>query len=405
MKDDYTPIEIKAPPLALLFPVISLASFVSVFYTPALPSIKKYFQISLSYVESSMYFYLLFIAIGCLVYGPISNRFGRKPALCIGISKAILGSLLCIVAGRCHSFLLFDIGRILQALGAAAGLQVGFTIIGDCYRPPKSIKVASYVSLAFAVGPSIGITIGGLFTTYFGWMGCFYFISIYLISLLVWVIYSLPETLLIKHIDSLKIGKIFHNYGVKFTKKTVFLTGLLVGCVIAFSYLFYAVAPFIGISILNLSPRSYGLYSLIPSFFIVIGCLLTAFLTKYLQPNKMIIMGLCILVFISILFVIMFLMGLINTATLFFPFSVASIGIGLVQINAIGLVMHHSLNKSLTSSVVMFINMLICTIVVFALNTNQGVTPLVLPVAFLILGVIASAVYYKLRKAYTVVKH
>lgn len=399
MTDDYNPIEIKAPPLAILFLIISLASFTSVFYTPALPSIVNFFKISPAYAESSMYFYLLFVSIGCLIFGPISNRFGRKPALYIGFVIAILGSFLCVGAGSLQSFTLFDIGRMLQALGGAAGLQVGFTIIGDCYKPPKNIKITSYISLAFAIGPSIGIAIGGLLTNYFGWIGCFYFISIYLISLMILVIGYVPETLLIKHHDSLKIGKIFHNYCVKFKKSSVFLTGLIAGCVVAFSYLYFSIAPFIGITFLKLSPRTYGFYNLIPPIFLVTGCLLTAFLIKYLEPTKMIVIGFSILVLSSIVFFILFRCGIINITTLFLPFSVALIGQSLVQINVIGMAMHYSTNKSLTSSVVMFINMMICTIVVFLLNVNKGQSLMLLPIAFLVLGVLACGLYFGLCRA------
>lgn len=401
MKDEYTVHEIKAPSLALLFPIAALANFTSVFYTPALPSITEYFHISPGYAESSMYLYLLFVAIGCLIYGPISNRFGRKPALYVGFSIVILGSILCIASGLVRSFIIFDIGRALQALGGAAGLQVGFTMIGDCYKPPKSMKITSYVSLAFAVSPSIGIAIGGLLTNSFGWQGCFYFILIYLVVLLTLVIYCVPETLPIKHTDSFKIGKIINGYCAKFKKIRVLLTGLIVGSVVSLTYLFFSIAPFIGISFLKLSPRVYGFYSLVPSAFLVVGCLLTAFLTKHLKPFTTIKIGAGVLILGALTLLLLFLGGYVNVITLFLPVSFGLIGQAFVQINALGLVLHHSVNKALTSSVVMFINTMISTVAVWVLNFNNEENVLVLPIIFLALALLTSLLYYGLSKTYT----
>lgn len=393
-------VRMKAPPLALHFFIVCLANVAAVFYTPALPSMTQYFNISPGYAESSMYLYLLLVAIGCLIYGPISNRFGRKPALYTGFSIAILGSLFCIAAAWRHSFMFFDVGRMLQALGASAGLQVGFTIIGDCYRPPKNMQVTSYVSLAFAVGPSLGIALGGWLTNHLGWKSCFYFIALYLIVLLLLIIKYVPETLSMKHSDSLKIGKIIKNYYSKFKKLKVALTGLIVGCVVAFNYLFFSTAPFIGIEFLKLSPTTYGLYNLIPPIFLVVGCLLAAFLIKYLKPLATILIGLCVMAISVMVLFISFVCGYINTITLFFPFSVALIGQALVQINALGLIFHHTINKSLTSSVVMFINTMISTIIVFFLNFNKEQAPIILPTLFLVLGCLAFIFYFGLKRSY-----
>ena len=144
-----------------------------------------------------MTIYLIGYALGQLPFGPISNRFGRKNALYLGLSLAAIAACLSILSAYTHTYSLFIVARFLFALGATAGLQVIYTVIGDLYVPPKSIQIASYMTLVFAMSPSISTTIGGFLTEYLGWQSCFYFLLIYCL-VLIFLCRFLPETILLK---------------------------------------------------------------------------------------------------------------------------------------------------------------------------------------------------------------
>lgn len=190
--------------------LVCIGSSGAVLYTPALPMIAHHFGVSDRLAELSMGIYLLGYALAQLPYGPLSNRFGRKNTLFAGIALATCAAGLSIVSAH-TMYIVFLISRFLYALGAAAGIQVIYTMIGDLYAPPKSIKIASYMTLAFAVSPSISTTIGGFLTQYLGWQSCFYFLLLYCF-ILMWLCQSLPETLSQRDLNALKLKNIKRDY-------------------------------------------------------------------------------------------------------------------------------------------------------------------------------------------------
>src|SRR3990167_470523 len=104
----------KLPFITLLL-LISFASVNAVLFTPALPNIANFFSIANDTAQQTISLFLIGYALGQLVYGPLANRYGRKPALYLGISLQIISSLLCVLAGITHQFWLLILGRFLLA--------------------------------------------------------------------------------------------------------------------------------------------------------------------------------------------------------------------------------------------------------------------------------------------------
>jgi DHA1 family bicyclomycin/chloramphenicol resistance-like MFS transporter len=119
--------------------LISFASVNAVLFTPALPIIAKFFVISDSAAQLTISWFLIGYTLGQLLYGPLANRFGRKPALYIGITLQIASSLLCALSSSFHHYLILVIGRFLLALGSGVGLKMTFTLVNESFEP----KIAS----------------------------------------------------------------------------------------------------------------------------------------------------------------------------------------------------------------------------------------------------------------------
>ncbi len=391
--------QVKEPPLYLMFLLICIGTIGGVLYSPALPEIAKHFNVSSDRTELTMTAYLLGYALGQLPYGPISNRFGRRPALYIGLTIASISALLSAVSGYTSLFWLLVVSRFLFAVGASVGIQVVFTIIGDFYKPPRSSQVASYLTLAFAIGPSIGITIGGFLTQYLTWESCFYFLSIYCILLILFC-RKLPETCLEKDQHALKVQNIVKEYASKFKDKKVVLSAVFIGSVVAFSYIFATVAPFIGIEVVGLDPFNYGLLNLLPSVGLVFGALLSAILAKHLSSMKILRIAV-IVVFLGVIpMLLTFLFGIVNVYTLFIPFTIALIGQPIIEANILCLVLHDNANKSTTAAIINFVNLSVCVIFVVAISFPKSVVPISMPLIFSVLSVLALLVYKKLKKLY-----
>ena len=384
--------QVKEPPLYLMFLLICIGTIGGVLYSPALPEIAKHFNVSSDRTELTMTAYLLGYALGQLPYGPISNRFGRRPALYIGLTIASISALVSAVSGYTSLFWLLVVSRFLFAVGASVGIQVVFTIIGDFYKPPRSSQVASYLTLAFAIGPSIGITIGGFLTQYLTWESCFYFLSIYCIFLILFC-RKLPETCLEKDQHALKVKNIVTEYVSKFKDQKVVLSAVLIGSVVAFSYIFATVAPFIGIEVVGLDPFNYGLLNLLPSLGLVFGALSSALLAKHLSSMKILKIAV-IVVFLGVIpMLLTFLFGIVNVYTLFIPFTIALIGQPIIEANILCLVLHDNANKSTTAAIINFVNLSVCVIFVVAISFPKSVVPISMPLIFSVLSVLALLVY------------
>src|SRR5438045_332507 len=121
----------KPPSLALLSAVTALAFCALHMVVPALPLLVVVFDDSAAHVQLVLSLYLGGIAVGQLFYGAASDRFGRRPVLLLGLAMFLLGTALC---GLAWSLPALIAGRVLQALGACAGVVLSRAIIRDVYE-------------------------------------------------------------------------------------------------------------------------------------------------------------------------------------------------------------------------------------------------------------------------------
>ncbi len=163
------------------FSLILVVSMLSAFgliasdvYLPAMPSMAHEFSIGAWQMPQTVSAYLIALACAQLVYGPLSDRWGRKPVLTVGILLYILGSIGCANAGGFESFLGW---RVLEALGAASGLVIGRAIIADTCDKKESAKVYSIVYPLVSLSPAIAPAIGGYLAAWFGWRSDFIFVA------------------------------------------------------------------------------------------------------------------------------------------------------------------------------------------------------------------------------------
>lgn len=373
----------------------------AVLYTPALPLIGDYFHVSDHLVEFSMTIYLVGYALGQLPFGPISNRYGRKKALYLGLFLATIASLLSILAAHTHLYSLFIVSRFLFALGATAGLQVIYTVIGDLYVPPKSIQIASYMTLVFAMSPSVSTTIGGFLTQYLGWQSCFYFLFIYCI-VLIFLCRFLPETILEKEKHALKIKNFIGVYKAQLKDRKVMYVSIIIGLAISFNYTFATMAPSIAITQMKVSPSFYGLFNIIPSAALVLGAVLSGLLatSRRLVPMKIMLYAIILTLFGTVLMFGLFVSKGISIYSLFIPYAIALIGQPIIETNTLCLALHHHKNKAITSAVINCVTISICAIFSLLsslLGTSSGIY---IPLIFFALTGLIFYLYRKLKVLY-----
>lgn len=369
-------------PMFTLLLMISFASVNAVMFTPALPDIATFFAISHDSAQLTISWFLIGYASGQLLYGPLANRFGRKPAIYGGICLQIISSFICAFSGKIHWYPLLVIGRMMLALGAGVGLKMTFTLVNECYKPKEASKKISYLILAFAVTPGLSAALGGVLNESFGWESCFYAGAIYGVLLLA-LCSRLPETLSKPDHHALKWDHLMASYGAQFKNRNLVAGALMMGTSTAFVYTFAAIAPFVAINILSMGSAEYGGANILPSIGLGIGTLFSAKLSERFDSDFMIKVGISIA---TIGVLVMLLASWLHgnaIHSIFIPMMIIYFGLSAILSHASSLAMSTVEDKSHGAAVMSFINMGLGTVIVLCLGFLP-VSTMLMPALFLI---------------------
>lgn len=160
-------------------------------YLPALPLIARDFAVDASLVQQSLSLFFLGLAAGQLAYGPLADRFGRRPPLLGGIVLYFAASLVCALAPDVSTL---NGARLVQGLGAAAGPVLARAVVRDLYEGRQAARMMSFVILVMTIAPLLAPVIGGWLTASLGWRAAFWCLVAFAVLCLALVQQGLPET-------------------------------------------------------------------------------------------------------------------------------------------------------------------------------------------------------------------
>ena len=135
-------------------------------FVPALPAAAKDLHATPAALELTISLYILGLAVGQLVYGPASDRFGRRPALLVGLSIFTIASVAALFAPDVHTLIL---ARFFQALGGCSGLVLARAIIRDTSQAHEAARRLALTNLLVTAGPAVAPLIGGGLSALWGW--------------------------------------------------------------------------------------------------------------------------------------------------------------------------------------------------------------------------------------------
>ncbi len=125
-----------------------------------------------------------------LVYGPWSDRVGRKPVLAFGLSVALVGSLVAATAGSIEQLI---VGRLIQGCGAGASMVISRSMVQDLFAPHERTRIMAYFGMSLGVCPPLATILGGFNHVHFGWQSNFIIVALMAVGSLV-ALYRFPET-------------------------------------------------------------------------------------------------------------------------------------------------------------------------------------------------------------------
>ncbi len=244
----------------LIILILGALSTVSPFsidmYLPAFPQIAHDLGTTQAEISLSVSGYFVGLACGQLLYGPLLDRFGRKPPLYAGLSLFVLASIGCATARTPELFIAF---RLLQALGGCAAQVGALAMVRDFFPVEESAKIISLLILVLSVSPLFAPTVGGFVTASIGWPWIFVILAGFALIVMILIATLLPEGHKPDRGISLRPAAIVSGFRHIITNRQ-FCTYAFAGA-FSFAGLFVYVtgAPIIFIGVFQLDPRTFGL--------------------------------------------------------------------------------------------------------------------------------------------------
>jgi DHA1 family bicyclomycin/chloramphenicol resistance-like MFS transporter len=224
-------------------------------YLPAFPAIAENLHTSVSQVTLSLSSFFVGISAGQLLYGPLIERFGRKPPLYVGLCLFFVASVGCSLSPSIGMLIAF---RFLQAVGGCVGMVAARAMVRDLFDTKDNARVFSLLMLVVSVSPIIAPALGGYITSVLGWRYVFA-VLIFLVELiLIGTYYFLPESKKADPAYSLRPTPILRNFR-EVLGHPAFLTYALTGAVsYAGLYAYIGGAPYVFMQLFRLSEGQFG---------------------------------------------------------------------------------------------------------------------------------------------------
>src|SRR5476651_735435 len=180
-------------------------------YLPSLPDIARQLGASTAQVQLTISAYLIGFAVGQILYGPVSDRHGRKPVLLSALALYCVASLACALS---TSIEMLIVARFVQALGGSGGIVLARAVVRDLYSGVRAGRELSLIGSVMALAPVLAPIAGGVLQTGFGWRSVFVALVVAGLAGAVFVWLQLPETLAIRSPEPVSPSTMLASYRV-----------------------------------------------------------------------------------------------------------------------------------------------------------------------------------------------
>jgi DHA1 family bicyclomycin/chloramphenicol resistance-like MFS transporter len=241
--------------LIILSALMAFASISTDIYLPALPALGRAFHADSGQIQLTLSGFLVGFSLGQLLWGPISDRYGRRIPIAIGIVLFVVGSAGCALSGSAWQMTLW---RVLQAVGACAGPVLARAMVRDLYARERSAQMLSTLMLVMGIAPLVGPIMGGQILTFWSWQGIFWVLVVLGLLALVSLL-ALPETLPPQRRTSQRVSEALIGYVILARNSRLLGYAIAGGFFYGGIYAYLAGTPFAYIEYYHVPPRAYGL--------------------------------------------------------------------------------------------------------------------------------------------------
>lgn len=242
-------------PLWLLVLITISGTLAMHMFVPALPAVAHDFGASIAAMQMTISVYILGLAGGQLIYGPLSDSFGRRPLLIVGLALYVVAGFAAALSTNVHTLVA---ARLFQALGGCAGLVLGRAIVRDTASAGEAVRDLALLNLVMMIGPGFAPLIGSVLAVSFGWRSIFIVLASLGAATFVFSWRLLPETG--RPTGNVRAASLLGDYRLLLRSPTFVGFALGGGCSTTSIYAFIAAAPFIIAGQLHRPLQEVGIY-------------------------------------------------------------------------------------------------------------------------------------------------
>lgn len=373
----------------------SIAPLSTDMYLPALSQVKQSFETSEFLTQLSLASFFVAFALGQLIYGPLSDIFGRKIPALVGIFLFMLSSLFCVIIDNIYIFIIL---RFFEALGGCAGVVIARAIVNDLFELKEAASIFALMMVFSALAPMLSPSFGGFLIEYFSWHSIFATLFGLGILLFLLIFFALKESA--PHLKRQKFShkETLKSYRFVLKDKPFILYVSCASLVLAAMFAYITGSSFVFINFFGLSERDFGLLFGLNALGFVIFANINAKMVRKIDSEKILFYALIIMLISTL---ILFVNSLIKPNFWLFELSIfTSIALlGFIAPNTTTLAMARFKDHSGTASAVLGTSQFaLAGVISFIVSAVGANTPVILALIMLICVVLANGVYFAMKK-------
>jgi DHA1 family bicyclomycin/chloramphenicol resistance-like MFS transporter len=358
---------------------------------PALPLFTSVFRTSPEQVQLTLSVFLLGFAVGQLVYGPFSDRLGRRPVLLFGLSLFAVAGAGCALSASIEQLVAF---RLLQGLGACVGPVLARAIIRDLFERQAAARLISYVTLVLGLAPLLAPIAGGYLLVHSGWHAIFVAQALAAAALLAATWRWLGESIRARDPWATSPARLVENY-VRFLSTPVCLRyAVMIACVFAGMFAYISGSPFVLIEVFGVPSDRYGYFFALTALSLIVAAFSNGRLVRRLAPETLLRAGVVIVVAAGVVIIVCALTRTGGIAGVMVPMMMYVFGFGLVMPNATaGALEPHPAMAGVASSLLGAFQMAGGALAGYAVNALYRGTPVAMAGCVAAMGALTGLVF------------
>lgn len=297
-------------------------------YLPALPTITQVFGAAMPQAQLTLSALLLAFGLSQLVWGPLSDRFGRRPVLLAGCAMYVLATAASAAAASMEQLIAL---RVLQGVAMGAGVMAARAVVRDLFAPSEGARIMSKGLTGLGVIACLSAPVGGLLAEHFGWRVTLLALTVFGAIALTVVALRFEETLAQKNPRALEPGTLWRTWGQIVRHPTFWAYTLLATTSYAGLFTFLAAGSFVFIGVLGLSKPAYGLAMLTMSLSYIVGTFICRRLLPRFGVRRTVAIAGAATLTAGTAMGVMALMGIQSVAAIMVPFYLFMLGHGVHQ--------------------------------------------------------------------------